>query len=169
MSFTKDRSCMTYGILFKVYSGFQFFDRNDIRWDTCDPLLYALAFSRVNFFFPKISVCFICCNQSQLWRYANGDSFSAVHLSFPLSNWRIQNKNPRMEMRGISFSGITLNFTGCAQVRFLLACQPCIGYLLPVNGSRGSNMLSCSLSLSCFNWFAIYSFIAFVFFPTVST
>ena len=79
------------------------------------------------------------------------------------------NKNPRVETRGISFSGITLNFTGCAQVRFLLACQPCIGYLLPVNGFRVSNILNCSLSLSFFNWFAMYSFIAAVFFPTVST
>ena len=74
-----------------------------------------------------------------------------------------------METRGISFSGITLNFTGCAQVRFLLACQPCIAYLLPVNGFRGSNMLNCSLSLSFFNWVAMYSFIAAVFFPTVVT
>ena len=35
---------------------------------------------------------------------------------------------------GISFSGIALPFTGCAQVRFLLACQPCNCYLLPING-----------------------------------
>ena len=32
--------------------------------------------------------------------------------------------------------------TGGAQVRFLLACQPCNCYLLPVNGSRGSYILS---------------------------
>ena len=43
---------------------------------------------------------------------------------------------------GISFSGIALYDTGCAQVRFLLACQPRTDYLLPVNGSRGSNKLN---------------------------
>ena len=30
--------------------------------------------------------------------------------------------------------GHSPNNTGCAQVRFLLACQPCKEYLLPVNG-----------------------------------
>ena len=43
---------------------------------------------------------------------------------------------------GISFSGIALNTTGDAQVRFRLACNPCNCYLLPINGSRGSNMLN---------------------------
>ena len=38
--------------------------------------------------------------------------------------------------------GHSPNSTGGAQVRFLLACQPCNSYLLPVNGSRGSYMLS---------------------------
>ena len=33
-----------------------------------------------------------------------------------------------------SFSGIALNNTGNAQVRFRLACQPCNCYLLPING-----------------------------------
>ena len=37
-------------------------------------------------------------------------------------------------MKCISFSGKTLNVTGYAQVRFRLACQQCICYLLPVNG-----------------------------------
>ena len=35
---------------------------------------------------------------------------------------------------GFLFSGIALIIAGCAQVRFLLHCQPCNGYLLPVNG-----------------------------------
>ena len=47
--------------------------------------------------------------------------------------------------------GHSPNNTGCAQVRFLLACQPCNCYLLPINGSRGSNIANWSLSLSCFN------------------
>lgn len=49
-------------------------------------------------------------------------------------------------------------------------CLPaCDCYLLPVNGSLGSNKLNWSDSLSTFSWFAMYSLIAFVFFPTVST
>ena len=61
------------------------------------------------------------------------------------------------------------NTTGYAQVRLLLACQPRMVYLLPVNGSRGSKILNWSVSLSTFSWLAIYSFIAAVFFPVVST
>ena len=38
--------------------------------------------------------------------------------------------------------GHSPNTTGCAQVRFLLACQPCNCYLLPIIGSRGSNILN---------------------------
>ena len=34
----------------------------------------------------------------------------------------------------ISVSGIVLNTTICAQVRYILTCQPCNYYLLPVNG-----------------------------------
>ena len=37
-------------------------------------------------------------------------------------------------MGGISVSGIALNVTGYAQVRFVLACQPCKGLQAPVNG-----------------------------------
>ena len=37
---------------------------------------------------------------------------------------------------GYFIFGRSPNTTGCAQVRFRLACQPCIGYLLPVNGFR---------------------------------
>ena len=70
---------------------------------------------------------------------------------------------------GISFSGIALIVTGCAQVRKILTCQSRICYLLPVNGSLGSKMLNWSASLSCFSWFAMYSLIAAVFFPTVVT
>ena len=43
-------------------------------------------------------------------------------------------KIPRRTTGGISVSGKNLNVTGYAQVRFRLACQPCIDYLLPVNG-----------------------------------
>ena len=107
-------------------------------------------------------------NTERLYAEVNGTKLKSLRIGRAKTS-QTANKNPRVETRGISFSGITLNFTGCAQVRFLLACQPCIGYLLPVNGSRGSNMLNCSLSLSFFNWFAMYSFIAAVFFPTVST
>ena len=70
---------------------------------------------------------------------------------------------------GYFIIGHSPNTTGNAQVRLLLACQPCICYLLPVNGSHGSNRLSWSLSLSLFNCSAIYSFIILVFFPKVST
>ena len=59
------------------------------------------------------------------------------------------NKYPPVKRGGISVSGKTLNVTGDAQVRFRLACQPCNFYLLPINGSRGSNKLNWSLSLSC--------------------
>lgn len=45
-----------------------------------------------------------------------------------------------------------------------LTCQSCICYLLPLKKSLGSNTLNWSASLSCLNWFAIYSFIAEVFF-----
>ena len=38
--------------------------------------------------------------------------------------------------------GHSPNTTGNAQVRFLLACQPYNFYLLPINGSRGSNKLN---------------------------
>ena len=65
--------------------------------------------------------------------------------------------------------GHSPNTTGGTQVCCLLACQPCNCYLLPINGSRGSNIDNWSLSISLFNWLATYSFIAFVFFPTVST
>ena len=81
----------------------------------------------------------------------------------------LKNKYLPVKRGGISFSGKALTITGNAQVRFRLACQPCNCYLLPINGSRGSNMLNWSLFLSFFNCSAIYSFIAFVFFPTVST
>ena len=40
--------------------------------------------------------------------------------------------------------GHSPNITGCAQVRFLLACQPCISYLPPVNG-----FYSCGSPISC--------------------
>ena len=53
------------------------------------------------------------------------------------------------------FFGHSPNTTGYAQVRLLLACQPRIVYLLPVNGSRGSNRLNWSHSWSCFNWLAM--------------
>ena len=46
---------------------------------------------------------------------------------------------------------------------FWLTCQPCIRYLLPVNGSLGSKTLNWSASLSIFNWFATYSCISFPF------
>ena len=65
--------------------------------------------------------------------------------------------------------GHSPNATGNAQVHRLLACQPCTDYLLPVNGSRGSNKLNWSSFLSRSNWLAMYCWIAFVFFPTVST
>ena len=42
--------------------------------------------------------------------------------------------------------GHSPNITGCAQVRFRLACQPRNCYLLPINGSRGSNIANWSLS-----------------------
>ena len=42
-------------------------------------------------------------------------------------------------------------------------------YLPPVNEACGSNMLNWSLSLSCFNGFAMYSLMIAVFFPIVST
>ena len=38
----------------------------------------------------------------------------------------------------------------------------------PLKGSTTSNV-SCSLNWSCFNWFWIYSWIAFAFLPAVST
>ena len=44
------------------------------------------------------------------------------------------NKNPRVETRGISFSDITLNFTGCAQAALMMPRQSCDCYLPPVNG-----------------------------------
>ena len=44
------------------------------------------------------------------------------------------NKYPPVKTGGISFSGKTLKVTGNAQVRFRLACQPSIRYLLPING-----------------------------------
>ena len=55
---------------------------------------------------------------------------------------------------GYFIFGHSPNITGCAQVRFLLACQPCICYLLPVNGfpffrSPLSNTFSVSYSLPC--------------------
>ena len=57
---------------------------------------------------------------------------------------------------GYFFFGHSPNITGCAQVRLLLACQPCICYLLPVNGSLGSNTLNWSLSASFCNCSATY-------------
>ncbi|EKU70614.1 YbaN family protein [Selenomonas sp. F0473] len=38
--------------------------------------------------------------------------------------------------------GHSPNITSGVQVRFLLACQPCVCYLLPINGSLGSNKLN---------------------------
>ena len=43
----------------------------------------------------------------------------------------LYNKDPPGKTGGISFSGKTLNITGDAQVRFRLACQPCICYVHP--------------------------------------
>ena len=43
------------------------------------------------------------------------------------------NKYPPRKRGDFSF-GYSPNTTDCAQVRFLLACQPCNCYLLPVNG-----------------------------------
>ena len=64
--------------------------------------------------------------------------------------------------------GHSPNTTSGAQVR--IKCLPaCACYLLPLKGSCGSNILSWSFSLSLFNCSAMYSLIAFVFFPTVST
>lgn len=83
--------------------------------------------------------------------------------------FRIRRKEKSPVKRGISFSGKALPATGYAQVRFRLTCQPCNYYLQPINGFRGSNKLIWSLYLSLFNCSAIYVFIAFVFFPTVST
>ena len=40
------------------------------------------------------------------------------------------------------FFGHSPHIIGYAQVRLLLACQPCSFYLLPVNGSRGSYILN---------------------------
>ena len=68
-------------------------------------------------------------------------------------------------MWGRSFSGIALPSTGWEPPLFSLACQPCICYFLPINGSRGSNRLICSLSLSLFPCSDRYSLIAFVFSP----
>lgn len=64
--------------------------------------------------------------------------------------------------------GHSPNNTSGAQVR-IKRLPACAHYLLPVNGSRGSNILNWSASLSLFSWSAMYSVIAFVFFPTVST
>ena len=64
--------------------------------------------------------------------------------------------------------GHSPNNTSGAQVR-IKRLPACAYYLLPVNGSRGSNILNWSASLSLFSWSAMYSVIAFVFFPTVST
>ena len=55
---------------------------------------------------------------------------------------------------GYFIFGHSPNITGCAQVRFSLACQPCICYLPPVNGfpfcrSPLSNTFSVSYSLPC--------------------
>ena len=64
--------------------------------------------------------------------------------------------------------GHSPNTTSGAQVRVI--CLPaCAYYLPPLKGSWGSNILSWSVSLSRFSCSAMYSFIAFVFFPTVST
>ena len=70
--------------------------------------------------------------------------------------------------RGYFIFGRSPHITGRPHVG--IGCLPArIGYLLPVNGSRGSNKLSWSVSLSTFSWFLIYSLIAAVFFPVVST
>ena len=45
--------------------------------------------------------------------------------------------------------GHSPNHTGCAQVRFILACQPCTNCLLPVNGSSLRTPLTLTDSLPC--------------------
>ena len=58
------------------------------------------------------------------------------YLFYPFCPWMSINIPP---LSGGYFSfGHSPNITGCTQVRFLWACQPCMGYLLPVNGSLGS-------------------------------
>ena len=53
----------------------------------------------------------------------------------------VLNKYPPVKTGGIAFSGKSLKVTGDAQVRFRLACQPCICYLLLVNGLKRECLL----------------------------
>ncbi len=54
---------------------------------------------------------------------------TAEDLNYSTEYIRQKNKAPRVETRGISFSGITLNFIGCAQVRFYIGL-PAMHWLL---------------------------------------
>ena len=85
-----------------------------------------------------------------------------------IENNRMANKDPPRIAGGYFSFGHSPNNTSGAQVR-IKRLPACAHYLLPVNGSRGSNILNWSASLSLFSWSAMYSVIAFVFFPTVST
>ena len=87
-----------------------------------------------------------------------------IHIKFISSD----NKDPPRIAGGYFGFGHSPNNTSGAQVR-IKRLPACAHYLLPVNGSRGSNILNWSASLSLFSWSAMYSVIAFVFFPTVST
>ena len=73
------------------------------------------------------------------------------------------NKDPPHSGGYFSF-GHSPNNTSGAQVR-IKRLPACAHYLLPVNGSRGSNILNWSASLSLFSWSAMYSVISFHVFP----
>ena len=142
----------------------------------------AWFFIVLDLFPDTFSACMRCVNFNFVYFWSYPDLFPHTekrHLSY-LSNI-LQSKPP--VKRVVWESPIRAYCGHCplsglrkvCQLHFILS-YPLRGILFyfllfffPVNGSTDSNKLNWSFAISSCNWFLMYSFILFLFFPTVST